>query len=146
MAEAMLPVELEEVTDPLEGGDELLTANELASLSLFEDLKKTPSFARFPGTTVLRKCKKGRALVRQGEGGATAYSILTTEDVLELREGQLASIKATLQAREAGEEPEHIYYASEETSSLKAMAKGFEEEIATLRERVAGYKLSLIHI
>ena len=140
MAEAMLPVELEEVTDPLEEGDELLTADELASLSLFEDLKKTPSFARFPGTTVLRKCKKGRALVRQGEGGATAYSILSSEDVLELRESQLASIKATLQAQEAGEEAKHMYYANESPKSLRATAEVFEEEIASLRERVTGYE------
>lgn len=137
MAEAMLPVELEEVTDPLEEGDELLTADELASLSLFEDLKKTPSFARFPGTTVLRKCRTGRALVRQGEGGATAYSILTSEDVLELRESQLASIEAAIRAKEAGQEVEHMYYKLESPKSLKATALRFTDEIASLRERVA---------
>ena len=67
MAEAMLPAELAEVTDTLQIQDELLTADELAELSLLEELKKTPSFARFPGTTVLRKCEKGRVLVRQGQ-------------------------------------------------------------------------------
>jgi Fe-S-cluster-containing hydrogenase component 2/CRP-like cAMP-binding protein len=139
MAEAMLPVELEEVTDPLEPGDELLTAEELASLSLFEDLKKAPSFARFPGSTFLRKCKKGRALVRQGDGGATAYSILTSEDVLQLRESQLAAIQTTLKQQEAGEEADHVYYRAESPASLKSMAGKFEVEIAALREKVAAY-------
>jgi Fe-S-cluster-containing hydrogenase component 2/CRP-like cAMP-binding protein len=140
MAEAMLPVELEEVTDPLERGDELLTADELASLSLFEDLKKAPSFARFPGSTFLRKCTKGRALVRQGEGGATAYSILTSEDVLQLREGQLAAVQATLEQKQAGQDGDHLYYRSESPAKLKSLAVRLEAEIETLRERVAGYE------
>ena len=139
MADAMLPAELEEVTDQLEPGDELLTADELASLSLFEDLKKAPSFARFPGSTFLRKCNKGRALVRQGEGGATAYSILTTEDVLQLRESQLAAVRETLEQKEAGEQASHIYYRAEDVTSLQKLVSQFETEIATLREKVSGY-------
>lgn len=142
MAEAMLPVELEEVTDPLEEGDELLTASELASLSLFEELKKTPSFARFPGTTVLRKCRKGRVLVRQGEGGATAYSILSSEDVLELRESQLTSIQAALEAIAAGRKVDHSYYGQQSLESLQTLAASHEAEIEKLRERIAGYQSS----
>ncbi|MDA0590894.1 MAG: 4Fe-4S binding protein [Planctomycetota bacterium] len=142
MAEAMLPVELEEVTNPFEPGDELLTAAELASLSLFEDLKKTPSFARFPGSTFLRKCKKGRALVRQGESGATAYSILTSEDVLQLRERQLVEIRKTLEQKKAGQDGSHTYYRRESAKSLNSLAASFESEIAALRVKVAQYAAS----
>ncbi len=139
MAEAMLPAELAEVTDPLEPADELLTADELASLSLFESLKKTPYFQRFPGTTVLRRCEEGRVLVRQGEAGATAFSILTTEDVIELRENQLQAIRDSLQSREANQGPgSHQYYAAQSPRTLKKLAKQFESELQELRERETG--------
>jgi Fe-S-cluster-containing hydrogenase component 2/CRP-like cAMP-binding protein len=138
MAEAMLPAELAEVTDPLQTDDELLTAGELAELSLFEELKKTPSFQRFPGTTVLRKCSKGRVLVRQGDSGATAFSILSTEDVIELRENQVKSLQAAIDAKEAktGNGP-HIYYASAAVSELKQTLKQHEQELVALKQKLA---------
>ena len=138
MAEAMLPAELAEVTDPLQAEDELLTAGELAELSLFEELKKTPSFQRFPGTTVLRKCRKGRALVRQGDSGATAFSILSTEDVIELRENQVKSLQVAIEAKEArtGNGP-HVYYASVAVSELKKTLQKHEQELAVLKQKAA---------
>jgi Fe-S-cluster-containing dehydrogenase component/CRP-like cAMP-binding protein len=139
MAEAMLPAELAEVTDPLEADDELLTADELAQLDLFEELKKQPSFARFPGTTVLRKCRKGRVLVRQGDAGATAYSILTTEDVIELREQQLESIEKLQAARAAGGGATgiHLYYESLSDRDLKKRHSSLADELKELREKAA---------
>ncbi len=137
MAEAMLPAELSEVTDPLDADDELLTADELAQLDLFEELKKQPSFARFPGTTVLRKCRKGRVLVRQGDAGATAYSILTTEDVIELREQQLESVEKLQAARAAGGDTTglHLYYESLSDRELKKRQSSLTEELKELREK-----------
>jgi Fe-S-cluster-containing dehydrogenase component/CRP-like cAMP-binding protein len=140
MAEAMLPAELAEVTDPLQAEDELLTAGELAELSIFEDLKKTPSFQRFPGTTVLRKCRKGRALVRQGDAGATAFSILSTEDVIELRENQVKSLQAAIEAKEAktGDGP-HIYYAADSVDELKQTLQEHQQELIELRQKLARF-------
>jgi len=137
MAEAMLPAELAEVTDPLDADDELLTADELAQLDLFEELKKQPSFARFPGTTVLRKCRKGRVLVRQGDAGATAYSILTTEDVIELREQQLESVEKLQAARAAGEDTSgiHLYFESLSDRELKKRRTSLTDELKVLREK-----------
>ena len=109
MADAMLPAELEEVTAQPVSGDEVLTAAELASLSIFDEIKKAPNFARFRGTTFLRKCASGRAVVRQGQGGSSAFSILTSEDVLGLRESQLKSIQETREAQKAGEEGSHDF-------------------------------------
>ncbi|MBI1314577.1 cyclic nucleotide-binding domain-containing protein [bacterium] len=142
MAEAMLPAELAEVTDPLDADDELLTADELARLDLFEALKKQPSFARFPGTTVLRKCRKGRVLVRQGDAGATAYSILTTEDVIELREQQLESVEQLQAARSAGSETGnlHLYYQSLSDRELKKLHARLSEELDQLRAKAAGFQ------
>ena len=139
MAEAMLPAELAEVTDPLDADDELLTADELAQLDLFEELKKQPSFARFPGTTVLRKCRKGRVLVRQGDAGATAYSILTTEDVIELREQQLESVEKLQAVRAAGDDASglHLYYESLSDRELKKRQSSLTEELKELREKAA---------
>lgn len=144
MAEAMLPAELADVTDPLEAEDELLTADELAQLDLFSELKRQPSFARFPGTTVLRKCHQGRVLVRQGDAGATAYSILTTEDVIELREQQLASVTKLQEARSAGEETSgiHLYYESLTDRQLTRLRDRLAEEISQLREKANAYQAS----
>jgi hypothetical protein len=45
----MLPAELEEITDPPRDDDELLTADELDTISLFSSLQKGgPDFRRFP--------------------------------------------------------------------------------------------------
>ncbi len=120
MADAMLPAELAAVTHPLEPEDTLLSADELALLSVFDELKKAPSFERFPGTTVLRRCKKGRVLVRQGEAGATAYTILTTEDVIKLRELQLASVQKAL--------------ASADDKTLRGVEREIEAELVTLKQ------------
>jgi Fe-S-cluster-containing dehydrogenase component len=144
MAEAMLPAELAEVTDPLDADDELLTADELARLDLFEKLKRQPSFARFPGTTVLRKCRKGRVLVRQGDAGATAYSILTTEDVVELREQQLESVEKLQAARSSGGDSSgiHLYYESLSDRELARLHGSLTEELAKLREKAAALQVS----
>lgn len=138
MALAMLPAELAEVTDPLQAEDELLVADELAELSIFEDLKKTPSFQRFPGTTILRRCHKGRVLVRQGDAGATAYSILTKEDVIELRDNQIKSLQAAIEEKAAGTgDGPHMHYASESVDDLKQLLSQHKQEVEALRKKLA---------
>ena len=138
MALAMLPAELAEVTDPLQDDDELLIADELAELSIFEEVKKTPSFQRFPGTTVLRKCPKGRALVRQGDSGATAFSILSTEDVIELRENQVKSLEEAIEAKAAKTgDGSHMYYAAASVGGLKKILEEHRQEIVALKQKLS---------
>ena len=120
MADAMLPAELAAVTHPLNEDDQLLAADELALLSLFDELKKAPNFERFPGTTVLRRCRKGRVLVSQGEAGATAYTILTTEDVIKIRELQLSKVTKSL--------------AVAVDKELRQQQRDIEAELVTLRQ------------
>lgn len=140
MVVANLPAALAQVTEPLQPEDELLTADELGELSIFESesVKKAPSFQKFPGTTVLRKCEKGRTLVRQGDAGATAFSILSTEDVIELRENQIKSLNAAIEAKEAktGDGP-HLYYASDSVSELKQTLQHHKQELEELRQKAA---------
>lgn len=81
-------------------GDEILAPDELQTISLFSNLKKIPSFDKFPGSVVLRHYRPGEAIVRQGDGGWTAFYILTADDLVKLRELRLANLR---QAREQAE-------------------------------------------
>ena len=74
-----------------QAGDEVLTPTQLEKLSLFAQLGKKPSFAKLPGTTVLRRFRKGDVIVRQGAAGWTAFYILKGEDVLQLRRAAIGS-------------------------------------------------------
>lgn len=142
MAEAMLPAELAEVTDPLLDNDELLSAEELASLTLFSELKKLPSFQRFPGTTVLRKCTKGRVLVRQGQAGATAFSILTTEDVIRLRELQLKALRRITAALEEDREAslDHVEFSNVPLMDLLKREMAYIRELDELKQQSESFR------
>ena len=76
--------------------DVRLTDDEFLQLSLFAQLKRKPSLDKFPGAMVLRHYRKGELIFRQGEGGWTAFYILTSEDALQLLE---AAPKADLSSR-----------------------------------------------
>ncbi|HUG92701.1 MAG TPA: 4Fe-4S dicluster domain-containing protein [Planctomycetaceae bacterium] len=134
---AMLPAELADVAGDLQPDDELLTADELQSLSLFESLKKGPSFARFPGTTLLRRCPRGRVMCQQGEAGATAFYILTTDDVVRLREKQLAGLRETIAGRAAGrpEEDLHQYFGMLTDRELRSREFEIEKELEQWKRR-----------
>ncbi|MBW3543572.1 MAG: hypothetical protein KY476_25255, partial [Planctomycetes bacterium] len=136
---AMLPAELADVAGELEPDDELLTADELETVSVFESLKKGPSFARFPGTTLLRRCRPGRVMCSQGDSGSTAFYILTTEDVIELREKQLEALEAITAARAAGDDEEelHQYFTVLSGREIKTRRQEIEDELKTLRHRAA---------
>src|SRR5947209_16118477 len=80
-------------------GDEELTIPQVEQISLFKELSSAPKLQSLPGTVILRHYAKGDIICRQGEPGWTAYYVLKTEDLLELRRGQL---QETSDARKAG--------------------------------------------
>ncbi len=134
----MLPAELEEITDPPREEDELLTADELDTISLFSSLQKGgPDFRKFPSTTILRRCRRSRVICEQGGSGSTAFYILTTEDVIKLRELQLKVLEETLQGKAEGKpefelHPYFVRYSKREADNKLAELK---EEIAQLKQR-----------
>ncbi len=130
-----IPAEFQHVAAPVGPDDELLTSDELGVLSIFESLKKTPSFDKFPGSTLLRKCPAGRVLCEQGAAGATAFTILTTRDVIKLRESQLKAIRDVLTAKTAGSPTAtlHQYLAPLSVSELKQRERECLAEIEQLR-------------
>jgi Fe-S-cluster-containing hydrogenase component 2/CRP-like cAMP-binding protein len=132
-----IPPEFEQVAAPIGPEDELLTAKELESLSIFVSLKKAPSFEKFPGFTLLRKCHPKRVLCEQGTAGATAFSILTTQDVIDLREIQLKSIRLELEARAEGKSREdlHPQFARLTLDELLSRETECLQEIADLRPK-----------
>ncbi len=135
----MLPAELEEITGPPQEEDELLTADELDTISLFSSLQKGgPDFRRFPSTTILRRCRKGRVICEQGDSGSTAYYILTTEDVLKLREVQKGLLEATIKGKADGT-PEfelHPYFVQYSLRELENKLAEVTEEIGQLKQRL----------
>jgi len=128
---AMLPPDLSEIAESLGEDDEVLTADELQQISLFDELKKTPSFDRFPGFTVLRRCEPGRVICEQGEAGATAFAILTSQDVLAIRRQQLQ----TLQSMAAGEPVDHRGFEPLDAQERAELAVEYEAEIAGYEDR-----------
>lgn len=74
-------------------GDEELTPAQLEKLQLFAEMKRRPNFGAKADSIVLRRYRgvdlDEAIICRQGEAGYTAYYILTTEDLLALRRGQL---------------------------------------------------------
>ncbi len=129
-----LPAEFEQVAAPVGPEDELLTANELAVLSIFESLKKAPSFEKFPGSTLLRRCEKGRILCEQGTAGATAFTILTTRDVIKLREVQVKAIRDVLAAKAVGQSAGELHstFSTLSEAELKELDRQYSAEIAQL--------------
>ncbi len=90
-----IPIDITEVADDLESGDELLSIfvlQELRTVPPFDGMKPGPE--NFPGSMILRRCEKGRVLCRQGEKGATAFQILTIQDALNVRGAQLRALAA----------------------------------------------------
>jgi len=137
-AQVMVPAELAQETSEIQPGDELLVADELQTISLFQTLKKAPSFDKFPGTTVLRRGTPGRIIFSQGQPGSTAFYVLTSEDVLEVRKQQLRNVVERLEVseKEDSELPpnEFLTYFSERELSERELE--LVDEIAELQQRV----------
>ncbi|MCY2963746.1 MAG: cyclic nucleotide-binding domain-containing protein, partial [Planctomycetota bacterium] len=137
-AEAMLPAELGEFGPR----DERLSASDLTKLSLFrteefEKDKNIPNFTKFSGTSVLRRYAAGDVICRQGDAGASAFSILTTEDVLALREHQLAELQAAPGEDKAGNQDRKLPDFREETPEQRIEA--LTSEIAAFKQRIASF-------
>lgn len=78
MAKQIMPPAEFEGSQSLDSADELLTADELKGISLFQSLKTKMPFEKFPGYTILRRCTPDRVLCEQAEAGSTAFYILST--------------------------------------------------------------------
>ena len=134
-----LPPEFEQVVAPAKEEDELLTAKDLAVLSLFKSdaQKKTLSLLnKLPALTLLRKCSPQRILCEQGAAGASAFLILTTSDVLKLREEQVQSIREVVAARVSGKplpDDLHQQFVTIDNSALQKREKKYLAEIEKLR-------------
>jgi CRP-like cAMP-binding protein/Fe-S-cluster-containing hydrogenase component 2 len=74
-------------------GDESPASEALEQLALFQSLKKKPGFDKYPNSVILRRFRPGEVICRQGDAGASAYYILTAEDVLTLRRAQQADAR-----------------------------------------------------
>lgn len=128
--EANLPVDYFEVGPQ----DEQLTTIELESLSLLEGLKKVPSFYKFPGSTVLRKCVPGQLMCRQGEAGASAFYILSSQDVVVLRRQQLAFVETALATSGPVENiPQRFKQLTR--AELQSLQRRLQQEISTFSDR-----------
>ena len=95
MALTNIPIDITEVADELESGDILLSVydlQELKAVAPFDGMKPGPE--NFPGSMILRRCKKGRVLCRQGEAGATAFQILTRDDAFKVLRALLRGLSA----------------------------------------------------
>ena len=69
---------------PPRPGDVLLSLEQLAVLSVFASAKKAPSFAKFPGSYVLRHFEAREAICHQGQPGQSAYYMLSADDLAAL--------------------------------------------------------------
>jgi Fe-S-cluster-containing hydrogenase component 2/CRP-like cAMP-binding protein len=97
------PAELEH-----RNNDVPVASERFLSFSLFARLAKKPTVEKFPGTLVLRHYRKGEIICRQGESGWTAFYLLTTNDVLNLRREQLQSSKGQADSRALQSEIEQL--------------------------------------
>lgn len=110
-------------------GDELLAQSELEPLSLFANLRKKPSFDKFPGAVVLRRYRRGEVIVRQGEAGWTAFYVLTGSDLVSLREMQLTEARAQIDTLDPAD--------NQQRQSLTGFQAALEQEIGRLQARAA---------
>jgi len=118
---------------PERPGDEELTAAQLEKLQIFAQMKRRPNFGAKADSIVLRRFSAvdpdQAAICRQGEAGYTAFYILTTEDLLELRRGQWEEAKAQPNAP-------RLAWLEREVQSLEQRAARLAEK-SGVNDRVA---------
>lgn len=157
----MLPPSFPEVAREMQLGDEVLIAQELQLISVFDELKKAPSFEKFPGFTVLRRCWPGRVICEQGDAGATAFLVLSSHDMLAIRKQQLDSLRALGEREATAEDVQtpHLYFSrldaverqareaellaeiEELETSCREMDEAVDEESRTDLQQVASAQL-----
>ena len=133
------PINLAELSPRLAAsktsGDEWLADEELQALSIFASLKKKIDFRKTPGATYLWHGTPGRVLFVQGDAGATAFYILTPEEVFGLRQRQLALLQQFMQAGEEDELRKDSHLAGMPSKRLLEMESRYAKEIAALEAR-----------
>jgi Fe-S-cluster-containing hydrogenase component 2/CRP-like cAMP-binding protein len=70
-------------------GDWPLSCEQILRLSLFAGLRRKPNLDRFVGAVVVRHYRAGETICWQGEAGWTAFYVLTSEDILTLKQEHL---------------------------------------------------------
>lgn len=138
---ANLPADIEEVAESLGSDDELLTPDEALLISLFSppQIAKPPNFRKLPENSVwLRRAEPGRAMCTQGAAGATAFFILTTEDILRLRESQLESIQKVREANDTKQDAMviHKHFAALSNRQLRRRESKIQAEADELQQRL----------
>jgi Fe-S-cluster-containing hydrogenase component 2/CRP-like cAMP-binding protein len=117
-------------------GDMTLSDEQYLNLSLFARLKRKPSLEKFPGALVLRRYRKGEEIYRQGESGWTAYYVLPSEDVLTLRQTELAAAPPPLERK--GPERERLATLDREVAALQQRLEEAKDPDAASEPRRVG--------
>lgn len=124
---------------PARDGDEQLTPRQLEQLSLCATLKQKPTFAKFPGSVVLRRFRQGETIVKLGDAGWTAFYVLTTEDLLALRQAELATAEERLQRPPPEKQkPEWRERLAERIEILRQEVQALEARVADLAAAGSG--------
>lgn len=118
---------------PQREGDEQLTPRQLEQLSLCATLKQKPTFTKFPGAVVMRRYRQGETIVRLGDAGWTAFYVLTTEDLLKLRQDELDAAQERLdRPAAASEHPQWRQRLSERIAQLRQEVRRWEARATEL--------------
>jgi CRP-like cAMP-binding protein len=118
-------------------GDLQLTSEELQRLSLFKGMSKPPSFEKYPGATVLRRYSQGEVICRQGDGGATAFYILSSEDALELNSARLEQARAKAKGTDPGRQKQELDQLAKAVEHFSERIKSTESEGPAAKRRAA---------
>src|SRR5262245_12372845 len=117
------PINLAELSPRLAAskvpGDEWLVDEELQSLSIFASLKKKIDFRKSPGATYLWHGTPGRVLFVQGDAGATAFYVVTPDEMLGLRRRQLSLLEQFMQVDASDEVRKDSHLAGLTNRQLK---------------------------
>ncbi len=116
------------------GGDEELSGDQLCQLGLFADFKKPPNFDRYPGSLILRRYDQGDVICRQGDPGATAFYILTSRDVVQLKQGQLAAARQESAAANGVKDRTIVRRLKQQVERLNAVVAQFETRVSLQQE------------
>ena len=136
MALINLPVDITEVADELENGDELFSVydlQEIRAVAPFDGMKPGPE--NFPGSMILRRCHKGRVLCRQGDEGATAFQILSREDALKVLQALLTAVATEQSAFDEALNQKTAELRSIEEESPRESFDALSAEINELQRR-----------
>ncbi len=112
--------------------DELIGSDELAQITLFGALRRGKiKVEEAPGSVILRRFLRGEIVCRQGEPGHSAFYLVPTEDMLKLREYQLAQVTGEGAPPDASEA--RAQELREQIAGLQATLK----ELPPVQDRVA---------